>query len=318
MRNKLLILTCAVITLIALNMERGHAQERRFIRIAQTPRVVVQAAPASPKAQTELAEKIRREVTSAFAANPFFVHYGDRDSLRVDLDLDNVPVQEAIRKVMEQAKRPVALDPDVPKEPRITVKARGVRLGTALDLITDAAGIGWAVESRGGQTTYRFGKNLPTHRLSASWSANLPHELMKNALGTTRGMMARIAPDGFVYSLDIQSERSTFNCPHCKAQSTVIRSRQQPKCTKCERTFERDWQFCPADGSKRPAAPVEWKYCPSCGKEVRMQKSEGDMAPMVLDPEEAQPVAREAVDPEGPAQARVDDRVEEEFYLLRQ
>ncbi len=68
-------------------------------------------------------------------------------------------------------------------------------------------------------------------------------------------------------------QRLSLECPHCKVKSTIIRQRSQPKCAKCSRTFQGDWQFCPIDGSKRPADPNEWKFCPACGKKVEIEKA---------------------------------------------
>ena len=68
----------------------------------------------------------------------------------------------------------------------------------------------------------------------------------------------------------VAEERSTFTCPHCKQQVTVLHQHTAPKCEKCSRTFHDDWQFCPFDGAKRPAsAGTDWQFCPLCGKSVK-------------------------------------------------
>jgi len=71
-----------------------------------------------------------------------------------------------------------------------------------------------------------------------------------------------------LYNLTSSEERSTFTCPHCKQQVTVIKKHVAPKCPTCGRTFQDDWKFCPVDGTKRPDDPGEWKFCPHCGKAV--------------------------------------------------
>ena len=69
---------------------------------------------------------------------------------------------------------------------------------------------------------------------------------------------------------DATEVRSTFTCPHCKQQVTVIHQHQAPKCDTCGRVFHDDWQFCPFDGAKRPAnASSDWQFCPICGKSIK-------------------------------------------------
>ena len=64
--------------------------------------------------------------------------------------------------------------------------------------------------------------------------------------------------------------RSTFTCPHCKNQVTVIHKHEAPKCDKCGRVFHDDWQFCPFDGAKRPAGTdTDWQFCPICGERIK-------------------------------------------------
>jgi hypothetical protein len=72
----------------------------------------------------------------------------------------------------------------------------------------------------------------------------------------------------FLYNLTTSEERSTFTCPHCKQQVTIIKKHVTPKCPTCGRTFQDDWKFCPVDGTKRPEDSSDWKFCPHCGKAV--------------------------------------------------
>jgi len=74
----------------------------------------------------------------------------------------------------------------------------------------------------------------------------------------------------FVSTVEVKEVRSTFTCPHCKQQVTVIHKHESPKCEKCGRVFHDDWQFCPFDGAKRPAgADSDWQFCPLCGKSIK-------------------------------------------------
>jgi hypothetical protein len=70
-----------------------------------------------------------------------------------------VPVPEALKQVFAQAKLEYELDADVPADKRVTARAEAVQLGTALDLVTQAGGVGWTRTVRDGKTVYRVGKN---------------------------------------------------------------------------------------------------------------------------------------------------------------
>ena len=196
--------------------------------------------------------------------------------VRVDLDLDNVPVRDAVKRICDAGKRDCVVDSDVPEEVRITLRARGVRLGTALDLVSEAAGARWVNERRDGKERIRVGRTVPDLRAmsfsgGATAFATSGGDSLTTPLVTPIGTI-RFQGNPLLYS--IREERSTFNCPHCKGQTTVVRRRQQPKCTKCDRTFQTDWQFCPADGGKRPPDPGAWQYCPMCGKRVQGERAE--------------------------------------------
>jgi hypothetical protein len=210
---------------------------------------------------------------------------GRGESPRVDVDLRDASVREAAKELADRSKSVIHVEEDVPGDPRVSIKAKNVRLETALDLVTESAGVGWRVESRmvsseasggaGGdrrvsqtdKRTYRIGKG---YGRGGGFSLN-PTMLRQFGIEGA-GPNARFFGQGVPYWFNGREERSTFTCPHCKATNTVSRVRQQPKCTKCTRIFQNDWQFCPADGAKRPAGPSDWKFCPSCGKGVQPPK----------------------------------------------
>ncbi len=86
------------------------------------------------------------------------------------------------------------------------------------------------------------------------------------------GTIFKNADDRFsnalTYSLSTQETRSTFTCPHCQKQLTIVSQKQSIKCPDCKRDFLSDWKFCPFDGAKRPASGIEWGFCPICGKNL--------------------------------------------------
>ncbi len=209
------------------------------------------------------------------------------DDKKIDIDVDEKRVGEAVRSLVDRAKLDyeVQIDPDVTSDARVSLKAKGIRISTAMDVIAEAAGTNWGYEQKEKKTTLRLGKGA---RRSPMFFGDLAtahvHDVITKVVpgvpgSGTVGELRFHGKNGVdVYVPSILSEsRSTFNCASCKGQTTMIRINQQPKCTKCSRVFQNDWQFCPADGSKRPAPPSDWKYCPMCGKDAPAQKSDAGL-----------------------------------------
>ncbi len=195
----------------------------------------------------------------------------DDPSKRLDLDIKNEPVREALKDVLSKAKVDHVVDDDVPKDVRVTIVAKNVRLRTALSLIAEAAGIGWRSELEGGKVRFRFGKGIK------SWDS-VGSVFDAAGIRTLRGLdLLKIEPlkDGVVWrALAGVEERSSMTCPHCKAQITRVGPRENPKCPKCSTEFKSGWKVCPFDGTKRPETPGDWKYCPVCGKGLADKASE--------------------------------------------
>lgn len=225
-------------------------------------------AQSKPKATTAPPALADRELNR-------ILFRGEHDNMKISLNLEDIRGKEALKSTLESAGKNYVLDPDVPEEPRVTLKVKDVRLSTALDLLTEALGVGWRVELRDGKPTYRVGKSILTG--FAAMGLTGIGDVVRHGLITAPEITAFVPNHGarlHPYIFGLTEERSTFTCPHCKGTTTLLRQRQQPKCTKCQRAFQSDWQFCPADGAKRPAAPNQWKFCPHCGKDVKMEKSE--------------------------------------------
>ncbi|MBM3457234.1 MAG: hypothetical protein FJX77_01690 [Armatimonadetes bacterium] len=230
---------------------------------SETPRLAVPVAPRTAVGgQNSTAVFIRLPPASA--------------NVRVSVDLDNVSIREALRSLCEGARKEHTVDADVPDQARVTIKARNVRLGTALDLISQAADAGWVMERRGQTERVRVGKSLPRSAANLLFDGSVTPSFVSGIgpLNISAGGATR-------WDIGVD-ERATFQCPHCKGQATVLRRRQAPKCTRCERTFQPDWQFCPADGAKRPAEPGVWQYCPLCGKRVQARADGKEAEPDAL------------------------------------
>jgi hypothetical protein len=214
---------------------------------------------------------------------------------RVDLDLENASIKDAVKQIVDRARvnMEVAVDTDVPEDVRVTLKARNVKASTALDLVSQAAGVRWGIEVRDDKSSLRLGKTvrpgLPLHLFPGTIKPEdlegLP--LFLESLKDRVPTVSRTAPlPRAPFTIDPKrvpnktvlspflGQRYTFTCPHCKGQATMVRSGDQPKCPKCSRLFQSDWQFCPADGTKRPAAPSGWRFCPLCGKQVEPDKAQ--------------------------------------------
>jgi hypothetical protein len=233
---------------------------------------------------------------------------------RVDVDFDNTPVKEAFRRVIEQGKYEPILDDDVPGDARVTLRAKNVRLSSVLNVLADVAGVNWRQEIRNEKKSIHIGKKVTSGVSSFIWRTppgaqggkfvvpGAPNHLFPGGQGGNRLIVPTPGAPGkggtftlprtpgfqglgqgfsgfqglgqnYVVS-PLIGQRTTFSCPHCKGKTTMIRVRQQPQCPKCSRTFEADWQYCPADGTKRPSSPTSWQYCPLCGKRVEVEKSD--------------------------------------------
>lgn len=255
---------------------------------------VVLVAPVIAIAQTATSNRsnprTRQQAQNNLVLSDSFTYYSADTAAdtgkEVGLKLNDAAPDEALRELFEQAKENYVLEGDA-KSPRISVAAQNVRFRTALDLITQAAGLKYVLEVKDGKKVYRLGKNvkpsnapwyqLPGNLTNSSAYLLKPDQATRlftapNSLGADLNVSRNFAP--LLYNSVSVEDRSTFNCPHCKSQTTVIRKKQQPKCTKCQRAFQSDWQFCPVDGTKRPASAGPWKYCPVCGKEVQPDRAE--------------------------------------------
>jgi hypothetical protein len=189
---------------------------------------------------------------------------------RMDLDLKDQPIRDALKIILGPLKREFEVADDVPKDVRVTVKASNVRLSTALDLLAEAAGAGWQTELKDGKVLYRLGKSIASSGLGSLLQSfvtlDLPEVARLYSTPSREGLLWRAYTGA--------EERASIACPHCKAQITRVVKRSVPKCPKCGLAFEPSWKVCPMDGTKRPETGAAWKYCPECGKTLRDAKVE--------------------------------------------
>jgi hypothetical protein len=255
------------------------------IRDGQQLTLFYKAELAKPAPPVPAAPAVRQLAAPGTPGRLFDYLASKQPEARVDLNLEDVPLREALSQIFTQAKQGYRVEEDVPADARVTVRVKGVRLSTAIDLVLPPSGVAMSLQIKDGKPFYRFYKGeraalplglayLPSLlggldlKPGGSFSQSIPQ--LEAFLKAHPDLdLSSLIP----YRLNLQEQRSTFHCPNCKGQSTVIRRADQPKCEKCSRTFLPDWQFCPADGAKRPASAGEWRYCPFCGKRVEAEKN---------------------------------------------
>jgi hypothetical protein len=234
--------------------------------------------------QAEL-DSLKREHLRSINLNGLFLAEGVTLGPTVTLQLDDTSPREAFLKVLEAGKLEHEFVGEIPNEPRLTLKVEKIRVTTALRLVGEVAGVGIVRIVKGDKAIYRIGG--PPHRQfsaqpilgAAPTIDSLRLEIPGTYTISGGSTRLRLPAPPTSHSMEryfFTEERAAFNCPHCKGHVTVLRNRQQPDCLKCARQFQPTWQYCPNDGTKRPETAGKWKFCPLCGKSVKMQQSNAD------------------------------------------
>jgi predicted RNA-binding Zn-ribbon protein involved in translation (DUF1610 family) len=98
------------------------------ITIAPVPQA--QVPPGTPAPQARVS-------TIYFAADDATLQ------TKVELDAKDMPVVEALKKVLDQAKAKYEIDSDVPTDKKVTMTLKNVPLSAVLGILTREAGVGW-------------------------------------------------------------------------------------------------------------------------------------------------------------------------------
>lgn len=191
---------------------------------------------------------------------------------RVNLDFAEVPLSVAIRRVLSMGSMPYRISDDIPSDHKVTLSLPNVRIGTAMDLLTQAGEIGWRMELLDGKLAIRVGKSVqPIESLGmmlalseerAPSGANL---VMGSQLGHSGGLLG--------FRTRLTEYRTTFRCQHCSAQASVLSESWSNRCSALRHTMNAEWKLCPYDGSGRVPSAPNWRYCPRCGKRITPSRS---------------------------------------------
>jgi hypothetical protein len=137
----------------------ARAQEAETPPPAPPAPAVVPAVPATP-------------VPPAAPVRVTAIYVGDDDGkvksealrTKINLEANGMPLTEALKQVLEQAKIPYQIEPDVPADAKVTMTLKNVPASDALSLLTRESGIGWVYEKKDKDEKVSVGKKYVGHR----------------------------------------------------------------------------------------------------------------------------------------------------------
>ena len=127
-------------------------QAAREVRVVQ--RVQLAQAPQPGKLKgTEVEADVKKFITEATG----LVRLTGEDP-RIDVDLENAGLKEALKQIFERAKLEYRVDDDVSSDTKVSLRAKNVRFLTALQFVLQSADAGMTREVRDGKAGYRIRK----------------------------------------------------------------------------------------------------------------------------------------------------------------
>ncbi len=179
-------------------------------------------------------------------------------NIRIDLDLNNVPVGTRRSACSSRPSRSSSWTRTCPRTPASRRAPTTCRLGTALDLITQSAGVRWAGRFK---TAKRFtGSESPSRRRSLSGRARAGASALDlDGLRNAGPLVYRFRRKRAAVHLHLPPLQGSGDGAAAEPAAPVLR---MPA-----RVPER-LAVLPHDGAKRPAVSGTWKFCPICGKAV--------------------------------------------------
>ena len=272
---------------------------------AAPPAPVIPAAPAEPdtKTQTEAEKKQMTEAMKALgearkaysdadrkrieemvkalqnnnmrvrglSAPAYYMNAARLPSKTISLDLKNVAARDAVVKVLEEAKLDYVINDDFPQDAKLSLSVSGVQVSTALDLITQSAGVRWAAEKRDNKIIVRVGRKVTGSNLyyrgNGSGTSFELNGLEFNTDGDSPSIfvtpnlptMPALPAAPIIYQYRTSEQRSTFTCPRCGKKTTVVQKSTVGGAA--------------AKTGTKTTGHEDWHYCPYCGKKVSDQSA---------------------------------------------
>ncbi|MEP6753954.1 MAG: hypothetical protein ABJA67_00515 [Chthonomonadales bacterium] len=202
---------------------------------------------------------------------------------RITIDLNNVEFIQGVKATFAAAKQDFDLDSDLPKNLQLNIRLTNVPLFTALDAITQPAGVSWTREVRVGKDSppkivYRVGKTVGNSSMVLFTSnSHLPSEKMQ-AIQISSGSTAYGISDPMdvkkIVSVLLPEDRMVFNCPHCHGKVATYKE-----------TYD--------TVSKAGNVNYRWKFCPLCGKPISLSSTRSSrrvLPPTPVEPGIDQPI----------------------------
>jgi hypothetical protein len=183
----------------------------------------------------------------------FDVLFAARDT-RLDADFDNIPLRDALSRLFAAAKQDFAIESDVNASTKVLLKAKNIRLISALQALTDQAGVGWTTvilrrkDDMQFRSQFRIVQPAAVVPAMPMPGASIYSQRLPTAMSDQPGQNLR----GTTWTFNTAELRQTFTCPHCKGRITTVRPRSQ-----------RDSQ-------------AAWRFCPLCGKPVDMEEDDDE------------------------------------------
>jgi ribosomal protein S27AE len=103
---------------------------------------------------------------------------------RLNIELQDVPLKDALKRVLEDSKIPYLIDDDVPNDTKVSIKLANAPLTTILDALTLSNRIGWRTEFKKSTTATTTDK---TKESSEATKKNEQPSAMASGSGSIRG-----------------------------------------------------------------------------------------------------------------------------------
>jgi len=117
------------------------------LRAEQDPPAVQPPAtpvtPVAPSATVVAPARTRLSITSVPQVASVYIAEDETLRTKVELEANDMPVVDALKKVLDQAKVKYEIDSDVPTDKKVTMTLKNVPLSVVLSLLTREAGVSW-------------------------------------------------------------------------------------------------------------------------------------------------------------------------------